>query len=237
MARSRPTVAELRKRCKNTLYVAGKILGMEELQSQVRLICTFCQPIHDQHSDNTVTARAPADVVAFYLGMARCSFLHPLARMCGRLTDMASLRLVGFHTSLEGLTGRKAEEKATVQRVLQHDDLLAEQAFRLVVCLLHARCKSCGWYCGSWPGLLALFASDQGAVQQEGLRLLRADWAASNQELGLAGASSFVEEMVKRSPLNTTVMREVCELAFQSPAVPEAEVLRQLRDLSARTTS
>ena len=92
------------------------------------------------------------------------------ATMRGRLAATASIRLIGPHTELEGLAGRAAEGQATAKRVSPHGGLLAEQAFRLVVSLTHARGKSCGRRRGLWLGVMALFASEPGAVPEEGLR-------------------------------------------------------------------
>eukprot|EP00974_Lingulodinium_polyedra_P054784 5270608-Lingulodinium_polyedra.AAC.1 len=54
-----PTVAQLRKRCSNTLFTAAAILSKDGLQQQVRMVRMMVGPFYDAHSQHTADLRGP----------------------------------------------------------------------------------------------------------------------------------------------------------------------------------
>eukprot|EP00974_Lingulodinium_polyedra_P062025 5987892-Lingulodinium_polyedra.AAC.1 len=63
-------IQALRKKCRNTMYVATAILSMPGLQGHVALITAFCQPIYNAHSRHASEARGPQEVLAYYLAQS-----------------------------------------------------------------------------------------------------------------------------------------------------------------------
>eukprot|EP00974_Lingulodinium_polyedra_P037755 3621743-Lingulodinium_polyedra.AAC.1 len=53
-------IEELRRKCKNTLFVACAVLSMPGLQNPTRLITAFCQPVFSAHSSHARDCREPA---------------------------------------------------------------------------------------------------------------------------------------------------------------------------------
>eukprot|EP00974_Lingulodinium_polyedra_P058038 5588875-Lingulodinium_polyedra.AAC.1 len=88
------------------------------------------------------------------------------------------------------------------------------------------------WHSSSWPGMLALFASEDVAVQRRALQELEQDWRAFERARSLAPASPFLLKLVRKSCFSTTVMSEVAEACFSGAEKPEVEVLRDMQGLS-----
>ena len=148
-------------------------------------------------------------VRAYYLAQAKGHFLTVLAKTASLLVDLRSLKYIGFETDMHLFARRGAETREDLQRLLAEDDLLAQQAWDLVVALLHTRCCSLAWRCGSWPSLLALFASPEKEDCQRALYLLRLGWEAYTVAEELAGGSRFLGKVVQKPPRSTTLMKEV----------------------------
>eukprot|EP00974_Lingulodinium_polyedra_P008313 792741-Lingulodinium_polyedra.AAC.1 len=144
---------------------------------------------------------------------------------------MPALKYIGFETDMDFLAGQHSEKSPGVQRLLHKDAVLAQQAWDLVVALLHNRCKSMAFYCSSWPGLLALFAAEDPAVQRRAHAILLEDWEAYSGAKEVAGGSTFLAKVTQCSPFSTTLMKEVCQLA-SCPHLPQDDVLEQLHRLA-----
>eukprot|EP00974_Lingulodinium_polyedra_P092425 8954768-Lingulodinium_polyedra.AAC.1 len=85
------------------------------------------------------------------------------------------------------------------------------------------------WHWGSWPGLLARFASDNLQAKREALQLLRADWQAFVAARELQEAAPFLATLVRKSPFSTVLLKEIAAECCQEPFPPEAEVLETLQ--------
>eukprot|EP00974_Lingulodinium_polyedra_P002346 218824-Lingulodinium_polyedra.AAC.1 len=100
---------------------------------------------------------------------------------------------MGFETDLRPF--RKIH--GDLDRILEDQDILAGQAFQLVLGLLRNRGASMSWH-ASWPGLLALFISDAREDQEEGLRLLRQDWEAYQAALTRAEQAPWLSKATQK---------------------------------------
>ena len=101
--------------------------------------------------------------------------------------------------------------KPTDEEVLAQDEL-ADRAVQLVLHILRYRLGALSTWCESWPGLLALLASDDDADVDRCLEELREDYAVLQEVKELGKASKFLAGLAKMSPLNTAPTRELAEL-------------------------
>ena len=101
--------------------------------------------------------------------------------------------------------------KPTDEEVLAQDEL-ADRAVQLVLHILRYRLGALSTWCESWPGLLALLASDDDAGVDRCLEKLREDYAVLQEVKELGKASKFLAGLAKMSPLNTAPTRELAEL-------------------------
>eukprot|EP00974_Lingulodinium_polyedra_P086670 8401239-Lingulodinium_polyedra.AAC.1 len=76
--RGEDILKSLRRKCKNSLFVAASILSRPELQTKTTLCLVFCSPLYEAHSQHAKDARAPEAVLSFYLQAALQAFLQPL---------------------------------------------------------------------------------------------------------------------------------------------------------------
>ena len=183
------------------MFVAGAVLSTDGLQDLTRLLTVFCHPLHNHHSSHAVALRAPEDVLSYYVKQAKCGFMAPLEVTVALLMDLNTLKFVGWDTSFGKYKGHTPGAVAELERILQDNDHLAQQAFSLVVNLLHYRCSSMAWHCASWPGQLALLASPDLVDQQLGLRQLRAYHRVWQEAQALAGGSILLDKLTKKSSL------------------------------------
>ena len=195
--RGNKELEELRRRCKNTLYVCAAILCRDNLQSIIRLLYTFLTPLWTAHSDNARRIRAPEDALAFYVEQSKFGFMQPLEDTISLLHDPLTLRHVGFTMTFSLF--KKAALSDTLAAQLDAEDSLAKQAVELVVHLVRFRCSSMSWHSSTWPGLLALFASDDPGDRQSALTQLSTDWKAFKDAKSI-GASLLVYRSCAPSP-------------------------------------
>ena len=223
-------VAALRKKCKNTLYVAAAALSTSGLQRQVRLITALANPLYDVHAENARDARAPPDVLFYYVSMAKGVWVEPLRKVCRLLTDAATLRDLGCETVLDRLN-KPGKLPQALQEDLDEQDALAVNAWDLAVALLRTRGGSMMWHSGRWPGLLALFASENVSDRIRALQNLKDSWAAFADARDKAKVSTFLGKVTMKSPFATTVMSEAAAVATDD-SLGEDEVLRRLDALA-----
>ena len=100
---SKQEIADLRKKCKNTLFVVACILQRPGLQLLTRLICLIVKPIHDHHSFNASDVREVPNVSSYYLRMSRKEFIKPVITFWKSLQDTVELGRCGFSTTLAHL--------------------------------------------------------------------------------------------------------------------------------------
>ena len=84
-------LSELRRTCKNGLFAVARILSQGDLQPKTFLVLVLCSPLFTAHSEHAADARAPADVLRYYLSASLMSFLTPidvLFQVLARSTDL-----------------------------------------------------------------------------------------------------------------------------------------------------
>ena len=101
---------------------------------------------------------------------------------------------IGFETSFGFLKAKRLTDAH--ERKLGEGDLMAKQAFDLVVALLRFRLGSMSWH-RCWPGLLALFGSADEKGREESLQLLKDDYDAYKGAKLLVAASPILGEGVR----------------------------------------
>eukprot|EP00974_Lingulodinium_polyedra_P061225 5905315-Lingulodinium_polyedra.AAC.1 len=92
------SVAALRRRCRNTLFVAGAILSRDGLQELTKVMFLLTRPYWTSHSHNEATVRGPAASVQFFLEAARGEWKSVLYETVLLLSDPAAPASVGFET-------------------------------------------------------------------------------------------------------------------------------------------
>ena len=216
-------LAALRKKCKNTVYVACAVLSEPGLQTRCRILESFCRPVYTAHSSHAASVRGPADALQYYLRNAGGAYQTVLCDICRLLVDLPTLSYCRFATELR----RFSKDTPDIVRELQEQEELADTTFRLVVHLLRFRASSMAWHC-CWPGAAALFTSPDRGEQEEALRLLRLDYSAYCAACEYSGASSFLAKVCKKNAFSTTLMSEMAAFACLTPDAEADVVLPEL---------
>ena len=81
-------IASLRKKCKNTSYVAGHVMSVPDLQFLSRLIYKLVRPFYTAHADHARDAHQPAELQKYYLDMARGPYLNVFISCVKLLSDL-----------------------------------------------------------------------------------------------------------------------------------------------------
>eukprot|EP00974_Lingulodinium_polyedra_P042224 4052966-Lingulodinium_polyedra.AAC.1 len=89
-------VAKLRKKCRNTLFVAGHILARDNLKYLARILRAFLAPVYSMHSDNARRVREPSECIQWHTEMASGAWLKPLQATCDLLLDPQTLAQIGL---------------------------------------------------------------------------------------------------------------------------------------------
>ena len=222
---------ELRRECKNTMYVALAIMCRPGVRDKVNMVVAFSAPFASKHSEHTITAKTPEGSKEYYLQQCHFAWAKPMVEVARKLQDLTTLRLMGMTDTFGHLKGAMSE---STSRQVSLEDELAQTSLRFVCHLLRSRGGSMMVH-RNWPLLLALFISDSDEVKQEGLRLLRQHWADFQAVKLFAGASRVVATMVGRSPFQCTFAREAAEVAAGGGA--EGWVLWQLSTVARQIFS
>ena len=228
------SIQSLRRRCNNSLFVGCHILSQTDLRGQARLLCALIKPVYNQHSENARSCRAEDEVLSYYVRQAKGAVWGVLAEVLAVLRDMPTLRSVGFTTDMDRF------KRATVdahEPLLVVEDAFAKQAWNLACHLVRFRFGSMSWHFASWPGQLALFASDSADDRGVVLRTWRADWNAFQAASEHAPVSPFLDQLVRRSPFRTVAMSEVAEYACAEGAPDDEEVTRTLAQFAKNVFS
>ena len=107
----------------------------------------------------------------YYLKTALGSWLRVLREVVDLLTDPQALAYIGFDVGFETVNPALPLEDSLVLA----QDSLAERCLSFAVSILYERGASMSWHSASWPGLLALFCSDNEVVIEKAVDLLEED--------------------------------------------------------------
>ena len=97
--------------------------------------------------------------------------------------------------------------------------------------ILRYRMGSMCWHSASWPGLLALFGSENKAYAKEALVRLREEFKVYKAASELSRASTFIGRIVQKSPFSIAVMAHLGELV-QGEALGEDMLLQALKEFA-----
>ena len=77
MKRGDEHLKDLRKKCKNTLFVAAALLSDPDLQAQYRMIYVMCGPLCDTHSEHAASVRNVQDTIEYYQDQSLQAYCCP----------------------------------------------------------------------------------------------------------------------------------------------------------------
>eukprot|EP00969_Alexandrium_andersonii_P010695 465755-Alexandrium_andersonii.AAC.1 len=109
------SVAALRKRCSNSLYLAAAILAKDGLQEVARAISTLVRPLYTEHSNLARSLKGPDGTRAYYLGAARGEWLGCLRQVTSCLSDPATSQYLCLDTAFAALPPALTQADARVQ--------------------------------------------------------------------------------------------------------------------------
>ncbi len=207
MAAQAESLAEKRKKCKNTMHLALTLLADSDMLWRVRLILLTCEPITAMHTEYMSELTSPSQVLACYVKWATWQWLPVLHKVVGILSDAAKLKRIGFKVAFGHITATSDQAK---QRA-HHEDASASEMAQLVFHLVKNRACSMLYYCASYPGMLAAILAEDPVVSKVALEKLREHTAAFEAAKGQAIPA--VQRLVERCVLGWPVMLVVAHLA------------------------
>ena len=158
---------QLRKKCKNNLFLAGSITSNERVAQLARMHFAVMEPVFTAHSENARVQRPPLESLNYYLEQSQGAFMDILRRTAQVLEDPDKLMLCGLHVDKGVLPPVEVLKQNT--NFLQEQDAMARQCFSLTTALIHTRLMSQAWHSDGWPGMLVLFASPEPSDKQRAL--------------------------------------------------------------------
>ena len=207
MAAAAESLAERRKRCKNTLHLALSLLYDSDLLWRVRLIMWTCEPITAMHTEYSGDLTSPSKVLSCYVRWATWQWLPVLHKVADTMSDAARLERIGFQVAFR----HKAADAETTRLKVQHEDACARELARLVFNLVKHRASSMMFYSASYPGRLAAILAEDTVVSKAALDRLKLDADAYAAAKGQA--NTMVKRFANRCVLGWPVMLVVAHIA------------------------
>ena len=197
---------QLYKECKNTLGVAGSILGMDGIRQKTLIIVAMCRPIWTQHSADARDCRSREDTMKHYLDASQYGAMKSVNESAAVLMDLQTLQSIGFDTTFGvGLpSGLKV-----VDDVVQSQSALAHRLVQMFASVAFHRITSMLWHTASWPGLLAGLCSESVDVVDKTFVKLLDDYRIFLVAKTNAESNSLIGKLVRASPFKGRVMREI----------------------------
>jgi hypothetical protein len=206
--RGREELAELRKLCKNAMFVAVAVLCKDGVKDLVRLIAYLLRPTWNAHTEHARSLRAPLNAERFYRDAAAGEIFTVLEETCAILQNVEILDRIGFVVDVH-----KAQADLTVDSgMVVSQDAMAESALDVVVNLLRERLGSSLWNCGYWPGRLAILLFGTLECEEQCLSELRADILAYREAKEHVKGNLVLQRMLESSCFGTTLMSDVAQL-------------------------
>ena len=163
----------LRAKCKNSLYVAGAILGKADLQDKCRMVWMVGKPFYDAHSEHARFARGPQGLRRYDF-TAACNGVMKQCHACAQISrDLDCLQMMGLDTSSSVQQRKPGQKRLDVDDLRpKDDDDHAGQLMRLILNHIRFRVNSMSWHSDAFPGLLALWLSQSLQVKADAWDLL-----------------------------------------------------------------
>ena len=204
------TMQQIRANSKNTCFACGFILSRENGRRQVAMITEMCRPVWTAHSKHASECRDPEAVAAWYqesaLGLEYMAVMAATARI---LLNMQLLANIGFMTEY----GSLPKNAKTIDPVIQTETASAFTMVDLFCCIAFQRISSMLFHSRALPGYLALLSSSDDKIYDMGMKKFLRDWAAYQVGLTKAKASTFIAKLVKTSPFQMRLVREIALMA------------------------
>lgn len=205
------SLAEKRKRCKNTMHVALTLMSDPDVLWKVRLILLTCAPITLMHNQYCEELKSPQGVLGCYVRWAGWQWLPVLHAVCSILADTMKLGRIGFTVSFSySGFGKGAQFKAKAA----HEDACASDLSGLVFQLVRNRASSMMFHSGSYPGMLASLLDENPATIKEAFATLKLHSLAFSE--AKSKRSPSIVRMAERSVMNFPIMLVICHLAKAS---------------------
>ena len=199
-------IQQLRKSCRNTLFVALNIMCKDGMHLLVLLILELVRPFWTEHSSDARHCRDPQKTIELYVAAVQESHMSTVNRCASLLMNLPVLTRIGFNITF----GLGLAKGLKVSDDLVHaQSVHALQAVNQFYSLAYHRITSMLWHCACWPGRLAELLSDDRELVHNCLDDLLRDFKIYQVALQKAVSSSFLVNICASSPFCTRVMREI----------------------------
>ena len=153
--RGKEELQELRKLCRNAMFVAVAVLCRDGLRQTVKIMAFLLRALWNAHTEAARTVRAPMAAERFYAEQAAGTPFQTLEETCSVLQRIELLNEMSFAVDFYRVPPNIAIDSELVAAQDGH----ARVALDIVVNLLRERLGSMLWNCHYWLGLLALMTT------------------------------------------------------------------------------
>jgi hypothetical protein len=210
-AKARAQIRKVISKSPSALVAVGKLMANQEYRDLQLVVLVLFEGLMQEHTWCVRVLKTREGVREYYLKMSRGHWLEPLwhAVDCHRLWHKFR-DVVALTTELQAKMRKnlKADDP-----LVQMEDSFCEIIWKLTMSLVTERAASCQFHSGSYPGLLAGMLGDEGN-QAATMATFKAHWEAycCARDCQLPK----VQEMCRRSPLNTRPLEQLARIAKAS---------------------
>ena len=204
-------LAALRKKCKNSLFVAVNVMCKDRMQHMVRIVSTMIRATREEHGRNAAACRDPESCKKFYIDAAKGKVFKVLEQSASLLQSHAALSYMGFITDFN--VGIPARITVDHQLVKEQDDL-AKLVMTIEMNQIKHRAGSMMYHYESWLGQMALGCSPDIRDRDKCIDKLYSDFKIFGRAKERSAKNTFLAKIVKASPFNFAVMEDVVYLLF-----------------------
>ena len=223
-------LSKLRKSCRNSMFVAAAIYGVDNMCRNVRLVFLVLKSFWDDYSERAATVRGAEGTRQYYLDVARSAYLQPCFKSVCSTMDTALLSLLGYDTeATAAATTRRGRTTLENPRIVA-DSELAKVHIQLVLHSCKRRVASMSWHSHSWPGLLALLLAEDSATFNLGCKRLLQDFLAWWDCKAEGAANTFLRGCASRSPFATVLVQELSQVLATPSLRSVPDILGELRE-------
>ena len=173
LAEGERDLKELRKKCKNTPFLAAAVMSQEHAVSLMKIGFSCMKPIYDHHSDHAHAIRDPSATLSYYLAQSQGEYHQVMRDTVDILSNPDALSFMDILADTSAYPPPGLVKESPV--VVKQQNSLAEYAWNLARNLVRYRAGAMAWHDHGWPGLLVLFQSPLAADRQFAWKQLRED--------------------------------------------------------------
>ena len=87
----------MRKKCKNTLFLAGAIMAHDRVHPLMKMHFAVLEPTFSQHSEQARVQRSPEESLQHYMRQTQGCYMDTLHKTCEVLSQPNKLAFFGLH--------------------------------------------------------------------------------------------------------------------------------------------